>query len=153
MDGNSDLDWTDSARFYSIETQSASDQLSGAISTLNSKIESLQPLLEFSSVINVSEGHSMCNCSHLIDCQLREAIESAAAVASLASVNKYFSIPEPVSSIYTGREGLLDDLRRMMFASASAAQGHTQRRFVIYGLSGSGKTQFCCKFAQDHRQR
>ncbi|MCJ1248161.1 hypothetical protein MMC30_005378 [Trapelia coarctata] len=120
---------------YHIESQSASDQLSGAISTLNSKIESLQPLLEFSSVVN-----------------LRDAIESAAAVVSLASVNKYFSIPEPVSSIYTGREGLLGELRKMMFAPTSAAQGHTQRRFVIYGLSGSGKTQFCCKFAQDHRQ-
>jgi len=95
----------------------------------------------------------VCNWFPLTDLQLRDAIESAAAVVSLASVNKHFSIPEPVSSIYTGREGLLEDLRRMMFAPAAATHGHTQRRFVIYGLSGSGKTQFCCKFAQEHRQR
>ena len=41
----------------------------------------------------------------------------------------------------------------MMFAPTAAAQIRTQRRFVICGLGGSGKTQFCCKFAQHHRQR
>ena len=28
-----------------------------------------------------------------------------------------------------------------------------QRRFIIYGIGGSGKTQFYCKFAQDHGER
>jgi GTPase SAR1 family protein len=27
-----------------------------------------------------------------------------------------------------------------------------QKRFVVYGLGGAGKTQFCSKFAQDNRQ-
>lgn len=27
------------------------------------------------------------------------------------------------------------------------------KRFVIFGLGGSGKTQFCCKFASDNKQR
>ena len=28
-----------------------------------------------------------------------------------------------------------------------------QKRFVVFGLGGSGKTQFCCKFASDNKQR
>lgn len=28
-----------------------------------------------------------------------------------------------------------------------------QKRYVVYGVGGSGKTQFCCKYAQDHRER
>ena len=28
-----------------------------------------------------------------------------------------------------------------------------QKRYVLHGLGGSGKTQICLKFAQDHRER
>lgn len=54
VDSISGPDLTDSDRSYNIESQSASDQLSGAIRTLNSKMESLLPLLELSSSANVS---------------------------------------------------------------------------------------------------
>ncbi|MCJ1244074.1 hypothetical protein MMC30_001271 [Trapelia coarctata] len=40
-----------------------------------------------------------------------------------------------------------------LLTQESTEWSHQQRRFIIYGIGGSGKTQFCCKFAQDHRER
>ncbi|KAL9023951.1 MAG: hypothetical protein Q9180_008047, partial [Flavoplaca navasiana] len=86
----------------------------------------------------------------------KAASPTTAAVAKLAaelSLNKHFYIPRAVSSIFTGKTDLLDDLRRSLFdVSSPRAQTHAQKRFIIYGLGGSGKTEFCCKFAQDNRQ-
>jgi len=47
----------------------------------------------------------------------------------------------------------LKDLKDTFATRALPDQGQSQRRFVIFGLGGSGKTLFCCKFAQDNRQR
>lgn len=66
--------------------------------------------------------------------------------------NKHFEIPQVVSSFYTGRE----DVSRLVTDSLLNPMARTpgqQRRFVIHGVGGSGKTQFCSKFAQDHRAR
>lgn len=67
-------------------------------------------------------------------------------------INKYFDIPQPVDSNYIGRK---DKALRLAdaFFSPSHGQRDEQKRFVIYGVGGSGKTQFCCNFAQDHQQR
>ena len=91
----------------------------------------------------------------LTSSQLRGAFDAAKAVASLASNNRYFDTPQSVSSMYTGRENLLEELATIMFDSETrkSGTGMIQKRFVIYGLGGSGKTQFCCKFAEDNRQR
>ncbi len=35
----------------------------------------------------------------------------------------------------------------------SKQRSNVQKRFVVYGTGGSGKTQFCCKFAQDNQDR
>ncbi|KAL9058685.1 MAG: hypothetical protein Q9206_001820 [Seirophora lacunosa] len=85
---------------------------------------------------------------------LSPTISAAAGVASGMRLNKHFYIPRAVSSMFTGRVDLLEDLRSCLFdASTPTEKKHTQRRFVIHGLGGSGKTDFCCKFAQDNRQR
>ena len=71
----------------------------------------------------------------------------------LASPNQHFDIPQTVSSIFTGRKEFLEDVRTSFTAPSSPGQRQIQKRFVIYGLGGSGKTQFCCKYAQDNRQK
>lgn len=76
-------------------------------------------------------------------------MKPAVAAASTVSSNKHFYVPHTVSSIFTGRRRLLRDLRDA-FNSGSK---ELQKRFVIWGLGGSGKTEFCCKFAQDNRAR
>ncbi|KAI9702311.1 MAG: hypothetical protein M1836_000790 [Candelina mexicana] len=81
------------------------------------------------------------------------AISNATEVASQVSLNKHFQIPRAVSSIFTGRGDLLRDLKSSIFdASSPVDRKYIQKRFIIYGLGGSGKTEFCCKFAQDNRQ-
>ena len=89
--------------------------------------------------------------------KMRGAFDAAAAVASLGSQNEHFDIPQSVSSIFTGREDCLMELASLMFNSpvedVSPGRQNAQKRFVILGLGGSGKTQFCCKFAQDNRRR
>jgi hypothetical protein len=76
----------------------------------------------------------------------------AANVLPAASPNEYFDT-QPVSSIFTGRKIELEKLKRAMLAPMDQSGSSFQRCFVVFGLGGSGKTQFCSKFAQENRQR
>ena len=71
----------------------------------------------------------------------------------MVSPNKHFSVPQGVEKIYTGRTTLLDEVKRAFNASSASFEVGMQKRIVIYGLGGSGKTQFCCKFASLCRER
>ncbi len=66
--------------------------------------------------------------------------------------NKHFHIPQVVSSYYTGREDIAKLVANALLPPDTKGV-RQQRRFIIYGIGGSGKTQFCSKFAQDHRER
>ncbi len=119
---------------------------------LQAKIGSLQADLESSTGSNVCVHLRFSGMSRLIG-KLDNAVRSAQHVVTLASINKHFYTPQAVSSIFTGRVADLDTLRRCLQAPAAANQTNAQKRFVVYGLPGSGKTQFCCKFASDNKQR
>ena len=67
--------------------------------------------------------------------------------------NKHFYIPQVVSSIFTGREDVSREVEEALLAPEDRDATRQQRRYVIHGIGGSGKTQFCSKFAQDHRER
>jgi hypothetical protein len=67
--------------------------------------------------------------------------------------NKLYEIPHNVSSVFTGREDILQRLSESCLPPRTQDNLGVQRRFVLYGLGGSGKTQVCLKFAQDHRER
>ena len=67
--------------------------------------------------------------------------------------NKFFWIPQAVSSIFTGREGIAALVKDAFWCLKQDSHAMQQKRFIIYGIGGSGKTQFCSKFAQDHRER
>ena len=67
--------------------------------------------------------------------------------------NKHFYIPQVVSSIFTGRVAASQILEEALLAPENYSGGHQQRRYIIHGIGGSGKTQFCSKFAQDRRER
>lgn len=84
--------------------------------------------------------------------QLRETIDAAARVAS-RPLNKHFSLPQAVKSYFTGRVALLEELRKTLDDASSPEGYKAQKRFVVQGLGGPGKTQFCCKFAELNRQR
>ena len=85
--------------------------------------------------------------------QLRSVMDSKSNEITPSYTNKYFDTPQSVSSIFTGRETELDELGRTFFAPPADGKSHTQRRFIIHGMGGSGKTQWCCKFAEIYRER
>ncbi|CAG8083748.1 unnamed protein product [Penicillium salamii] len=64
------------------------------------------------------------------------------------SQNQHFLVSLAVSDNYTGRERLAQGLKEKLLAP-----NIRQKRFVLYGLGGSGKTQFCLKFASDNRDK
>lgn len=66
--------------------------------------------------------------------------------ATKDSPNKHYLVPFTVSKNYTGRDQLARCLQEKILAP-----NKQQKRFVLYGLGGSGKTQFCLKFARDNR--
>ncbi|KAI8625466.1 tetratricopeptide repeat domain-containing protein [Xylariaceae sp. FL1651] len=85
--------------------------------------------------------------------ELKGSIMKAVEIISPPVINEYFYTPQSVSSIFTGREMLLQRLRDNFIQPSGPLRNQSQRRFVIHGLAGSGKTQFCCKFAEDNRDR
>lgn len=74
--------------------------------------------------------------------QLRNSIDSAQALARFITLNAFFDIPRTVSSIFMGREGQLKGLRYILDVATPQERSHTKKRFVIYGLGGSGRTEF-----------
>lgn len=67
--------------------------------------------------------------------------------------NIHYEVPHNVSSVYTGREDISQRLREICLPSKRREIRGMQKRFVLFGLGGSGKTQVCLKFAQDHREK
>ncbi|KAI4194798.1 MAG: hypothetical protein LQ350_007568, partial [Teloschistes chrysophthalmus] len=67
--------------------------------------------------------------------------------------NKYFEVPRDPSSVFTGRDEVRERLRDCCSPSGKINIQRQQKRFVIHGLGGSGKTQVCLKFVEDHREK
>ncbi|KAK4935621.1 hypothetical protein LTR10_023344 [Elasticomyces elasticus] len=70
----------------------------------------------------------------------------------LVSHNQHFQVPHLLSPVFTGRD---DDMQSLTaaFVPVPPSQRPHQRRFVLFGLGGSGKTQICLKHVQDQRER
>ncbi|KAI0538600.1 tetratricopeptide repeat domain-containing protein [Xylaria digitata] len=84
---------------------------------------------------------------------LERSITEVAKIVSPPIINEHFHTPQTVSSIFTGRDELLQQLKDAFIQPPGPPSSQSQRRFVIHGLGGSGKTQFCCKFAEANRHR
>ena len=69
----------------------------------------------------------------------------------LASYNKHFEVPHLLSPVFTGHDEIRKSLDTCL-GSARRLPQSVQRRFVLYGLGGSGKTQICLQYAQKHRE-
>ncbi|KAF7187760.1 hypothetical protein HII31_10896 [Pseudocercospora fuligena] len=80
----------------------------------------------------------------------RDSLEAAKSIQKVAWVNAHFMIPQAVSRVFMGRES---DLANMQQALGELEKEGGTKCVVIYGLNGAGKTQFCCKFAQENRDR
>ncbi|KAI2833277.1 hypothetical protein CBS133816_642 [Aspergillus niger] len=82
---------------------------------------------------------------------LKRSLTSVTTAVSVIPRNKFFDTPQRVRSFYTGRVNYLESLRQILLDQRADESVQEQRRFVIWGLPGSGKTQFCSKFAEQNR--
>ena len=62
-------------------------------------------------------------------------------------------VPKSPNSLFTGRQNILEMLNRSLGSESDPLQmDESQKRFVIVGDGGVGKSEVCLKFANDHRQ-
>ncbi|KAI1176241.1 tetratricopeptide repeat domain-containing protein [Nemania sp. FL0916] len=125
------------------------EDLTAQLGTLQSQISKLEQSSNYTDSVSKDDKEALSALR-----ELKSYIAKAAElVTSRPAINKYFKTPQSVSSIFTGREALLQQLRDCFIQQPGPLHSQYQRRFVIHGLGGSGKTQFCCKFAEENRHR
>ena len=67
--------------------------------------------------------------------------------------NKHFCVPPGTTNGFFGREDAFEDVTKAFFSPHIPILPRQQKRYVVYGMGGSGKTHFCSKFARDHQER
>jgi hypothetical protein len=73
--------------------------------------------------------------------------------ASRRSRSRYCFPPQETAADFIGREDTSEILYNALFPAEDASSISQHKRFVVYGMGGSGKTQVCSKFARDNRER
>ena len=72
----------------------------------------------------------------------------------MSTTNKYYDVPRSVSTMFTGRHDIYERMRVACCPTNSQAQlPKTQRRYVLYGIEGSGKSELAIKFAMSHHDK
>jgi hypothetical protein len=64
----------------------------------------------------------------------------------------FYKPPPTVSSLFVGRMKERRDIQEAFFGTAQGSSP-PQKRFVVFGIGGSGKTELCRKFADDNKER
>lgn len=67
--------------------------------------------------------------------------------------NQWCLIPRSPSTYFTGRQKHARDVRDMLGPIRKHDDRSRNKVLVIYGLGGSGKTQFCLKYVEDNKHR
>ncbi|TVY80281.1 Nephrocystin-3 [Lachnellula suecica] len=73
--------------------------------------------------------------------------------ASERPQSKHFYPPAQTTSDFIGREEIFITLHNALLEADPSRVRHQQRRLVVYGMGGSGKTQLCSKFARENQKR
>ncbi|KAH8670153.1 P-loop containing nucleoside triphosphate hydrolase protein [Tricladium varicosporioides] len=122
------------------------DELSREVETAQSQIATI---FEKSAISD--RTHKLTTSTAITD--LRTSVDAAITVIKLERSNRYFDVPQVINPIFTERSDLLAKLKGFFFEVPATVPDHQQRRFVIYGIGGSGKTQLCTIFAYKNRDR
>jgi GTPase SAR1 family protein len=69
----------------------------------------------------------------------------------IAQNNKYFEVAHHLSPVFTG-QGQIGERLNTAF-TPSEYKCSFQRRFVLFGMGGAGKTQICLQYAYTYRDR
>ncbi|KAF4628203.1 hypothetical protein G7Y89_g9950 [Cudoniella acicularis] len=115
--------------------------------------------LPYEEAIPVTASHrDICRFASSADTTYKSAVQRIkniykARLGSRTEVkNEHYLVPHSVNPHFTGR----DDIRRKLVTALIEDDwmgDEKQKRFVLHGLGGSGKTQISLKFAQDYKNR
>ena len=67
--------------------------------------------------------------------------------------NVHWTVTRSVNHLFTGREGILSKIEEILQHSFEETDVCFQKRFVITGMGGQGKSEICLKIANTMRQR
>ena len=68
--------------------------------------------------------------------------------------NVHWMVPRNTNTLFIGRNDILKKLNGSLGPQSNSLQmSEHQKRFVIVGDGGIGKSEVCLKFANDHRQQ
>lgn len=83
------------------------------------------------------------------------AAETRQAVITTDSkdINEIYAVLRSSSNYFTGRKMYAADMKEAFSAQRSHSMSHRPKIFVVFGLGGSGKTQFCLKYIEDNKSR
>jgi len=79
--------------------------------------------------------------------------DSATTLVEITNTNELYLVRHRSSHYFTGRRSHADTLKGKFDEVRQTNKRYEHRVFVIYGLGGSGKTQFCLKYAEDNASR
>ncbi|KAH7411336.1 hypothetical protein BKA64DRAFT_618271 [Cadophora sp. MPI-SDFR-AT-0126] len=68
-------------------------------------------------------------------------------------INEIYAVLRSSSNYFTGRKLYAADMKEAFSAPLKQSMSHRQKIFVVFGLGGSGKTQFCLKYIEDNKSR
>ena len=115
------------------------------------------------SGLNKFDGHTDANFQLVLkglqaikahDKHTTELVSHGAQKDQMSTINKYYDVPRSVSTMFTGRHDIYERMRVACCLTNSQAQlPKTQRRYVLYGIGGSGKSQLAIKFAESHQDK
>src|SRR3984957_12148519 len=83
---------------------------------------------------------------------LQQIVNASLDISNAMPYNQYYFVPHNSTGLFTGRDDVLRKLHDCFFPSRNDRLT-TQKRFILFGLGGSGKTQTCTVFAEAHRER
>ncbi|OTB19701.1 hypothetical protein K445DRAFT_52537 [Daldinia sp. EC12] len=63
--------------------------------------------------------------------------------------NKHWTVPRSASPIFTGRRDIIQKIK----SALTSSRPNTQKRFVITGIGGMGKSEVCLRVADELRER
>ncbi|KAF2266736.1 TPR-like protein [Lojkania enalia] len=72
---------------------------------------------------------------------------------STSMINEWCLVPRSPSKFFTGRQKHAREVKEMLGPIRSHDDRKRNEPIVLYGLGGSGKTQFCLKYVEDNKHR
>ncbi|KAK6528137.1 hypothetical protein TWF281_009388 [Arthrobotrys megalospora] len=116
--------------------------------------EALASLIRISEGINNQAGQVFVGNQTFTASNISFAPKRKRSDDDFKHFNLHYEVPNNVSTHFTGRLDILEDMNRNILSFEDGnGPSKSQRRFVLYGLGGSGKTQIALKFAEENREK